>query len=70
LGNAVADDVTGESSQFFVADCPTTDGTLSGTRTFEIAGGTTEIYVLAWKEFQGSGKASSRNLIGLFTPAN
>ena len=46
------------------------EGSLSGTRTFDIAANTTVTYSLACEEFDDGGSTSrSRNLTAIFTPA-
>lgn len=61
--------ITDESAQLFEAGSSINDGTLSGTRTFEIAADETVTYVLACEEFGDGGVINGRNLTAIFTPA-
>ena len=63
-------DLNAESAQQFEAEGSANNGSLSGTRTFEIAEGATVTYVLACQEAGGNGGfIYGRNLTAIFTPA-
>ena len=58
------------SFQNWETSLPSNEGSLSGTRTFDIAANTTVTYSLACEEFDDGGSTSrSRNLTAIFTPA-
>jgi hypothetical protein len=46
------------------------EGNLSGTRTFDIAAGTTILYSLACELYSGSGRVEGRTMTAIFTPAS
>ena len=63
---AVADDTP--SIQFWETSLPSDQGSLSGTRTFDIAADTTVTYSLACEETTGGGIIWTGNLTAVFTP--
>lgn len=60
---------SGESDQWFEAEGAADGGSVSGTRTFEIAAGANVDYVLACRESSGQGVIRARNITAIFTPA-
>ncbi len=57
------------SLQFWESSLPSDQGTLSGTRTFDIAADATVTYSLACEVYAGSGAIWVGNLTAIFTPA-
>ena len=58
-----------ESMQVFENGDSSNEGSLSGTRTFDIAVGATVEYTLACEDYGDDGSAHKRNLTAIFTPA-
>lgn len=69
LSSAIPANLAVASMQFFENGDPSNEGSLAGTRTFDIAAGTTVEYTLACEDFDDDGSVHKRNLTAIFTPA-